>query len=149
MTDALHIRPLTADDKPAWAALWQAYLAFYETELPQEVYDTTFERICDPARTDQCAFLAVQDGTPVGLVHFIYHAHNWKVEPVCYLQDLYAVPAVRGTGVGRKLIEAVYDAADAAGAPTVYWMTQDFNATARQLYDRIGVLTPFIKYNRS
>ena len=57
-------------------------------------------------------------------------------------------PEVRGTGVGRALIEAVYTAADEAGAPSVYWLTQDFNHTARQLYDRIGVKTPFIRYNR-
>jgi len=51
-------------------------------------------------------------------------------------------------GIGRKLIEAVYDAADKAGSPSVYWLTQDFNSTARTLYDRTGVLTPFIKYQR-
>ncbi len=28
----------------------------------------------------------------------------------------------------------------------VYWHTQDFNATARQLHDRVANLTPFIKY---
>jgi GNAT superfamily N-acetyltransferase len=67
---------------------------------------------------------------------------------VCYLQDLYADPAVRGTGIGRKLIEAVYAAADAAGAPAVYWLTQDDNATGRRLYDRVGQLTNFIKYQR-
>ncbi|MEL7255814.1 MAG: GNAT family N-acetyltransferase [Pseudomonadota bacterium] len=148
MTDMISIRPITPADKPAWAKLWQGYLAFYETELPDEVYDTTFDRLCDPDKTDQCGLLAVQGGVPVGLVHYIFHAHNWKQDQVCYLQDLFAAPETRGTGVGRKLIEAVYDAADAAGAPSVYWMTQDFNTTARQLYDRIGVLTPFIKYNR-
>ena len=67
---------------------------------------------------------------------------------MCYLQDLYADPDVRGSGVGRALIEAVYAAADAANAPSVYWLTQDFNHQARKLYDRIGVLTPFIRYNR-
>ena len=70
------------------------------------------------------------------------------MENVCYLQDLYATPESRGTGVGRALIEAVYAAADTAGAPSVYWLTQDFNETARKLYDRIGVKTPFIKYSR-
>ena len=59
-----------------------------------------------------------------------------------------ADPDMRGKGVGRALIEAVYQAADQAGAPGVYWMTQDFNTTARQLYDRIGTLSPFIKYIR-
>ncbi|MEM7731524.1 MAG: GNAT family N-acetyltransferase [Pseudomonadota bacterium] len=148
MSQTVSIRPVTPADKAAWSDLWHAYLAFYETELPDEVYDTTFDRLCDTDRSDQCGLLAVLDGVPVGLVHYIYHAHNWKREQVCYLQDLFAMPETRGTGIGRKLIEAVYDAADAAGAPSVYWLTQDFNATARVLYDRIGVLTPFIKYNR-
>jgi GNAT superfamily N-acetyltransferase len=81
-------------------------------------------------------------------VHYIYHPHNWKREDVCYLQDLYAVPEYRGQGVGRALIEAVYKTADANGTPAVYWLTQDFNQTARQLYDRVATLTPFIKYTR-
>jgi hypothetical protein len=31
---------------------------------------------------------------------------------------------------------------------SVYWMTQEFNTKARRLYDRIGKVTPFIKYSR-
>ena len=73
---------------------------------------------------------------------------GWQAENTCYLQDLYVDPEIRGTGAGRALIEAVYDAADAAGAKGVYWTTQHFNSQARQLYDRIGKLTPFIKYSR-
>lgn len=144
----LEIRKIAPSDKPAWRELWTAYLEFYDSSVDEDVYSTTFERLCDPAKTDQQGLLAVLEGKPVGLVHYIYHAHNWRVEPVCYLQDLYADPSVRGTGVGRALIEAVYSQADADGAPAVYWLTQDFNTQARQLYDRIGSLTPFIKYSR-
>ena len=144
----LEITPIKADDRVEWQDLWAAYLAFYETTVPAEVYDTTFERLCAADRPHQNALMARQDGRAVGLVHYIFHPHNWKVEDVCYLQDLYASPDVRGTGVGRALIEAVYDAADRNGTPSVYWLTQDFNTTARRLYDRVGVLTPFIKYTR-
>ncbi|MEM7075469.1 MAG: GNAT family N-acetyltransferase [Pseudomonadota bacterium] len=144
----LTIRPITPGDKSAWRALWAPYLEFYETTLPDEVYDTTFTRLCDPGHTQQNGLLALLDGTPVGLVHYIYHAHNWRIEDVCYLQDLFTVPAARGQGVARALIEAVYARADADGRPVVYWLTQDFNTTARHLYDRIATLTPFIKYNR-
>ena len=147
MTDVT-IRPLTPDDEPAWRTLWTAYLEFYEATVPEEVYQATFKRLLSNDHPNQNAFLAVQGDVPVGLVHYIYHAHNWRVDEVCYLQDLYADPSVRGSGVGRKLIEAVYAAADADGRPSVYWMTQDFNHTARQLYDRIATLTPFIKYAR-
>lgn len=142
----LIIRPLTAQDRPEWGRLWTAYLAFYETTRPAEVFETTFSRLLGDA--PQHGLMAELDGQGVGLVHYIYHAHNWHIAPVCYLQDLYADPDVRGQGVGRALIEAVYQAADEAGAADTYWLTQEFNTPARQLYDRIGEETPFIKYTR-
>ncbi|WP_372674560.1 GNAT family N-acetyltransferase [Aquicoccus sp.] len=142
------ISPLSPADEHDWRRLWTGYLEFYETAVPEEVYQTTFARLCDPDHPPQNGLIARQDGRAVGLVHYIFHPHNWRVEDVCYLQDLYADPDVRGTGVGRKLIEAVYAAADANDTPSVYWMTQDFNETARRLYDRIATLTPFIKYQR-
>lgn len=144
----LSIRPVIASDKSAWKDLWRAYLEFYETTVPDRVYDTTFARLCSPVHADQNALMAVTQEGPVGLVHYIYHAHNWREEQVCYLQDLYVAPSARRIGAGRALIEAVYAAADADGRPAVYWTTQDFNHDARRLYDRIGQLTPFIKYVR-
>ena len=144
----LTIRPITAADESDWRRLWTAYLEFYESSVPEEVYRTTFARLLDPARTQQNGLLALRDGQAAGLVHYIFHPHNWRLEDVCYLQDLYTEPAFRGGGVGRALIEAVYEAADERGAPSVYWLTQDFNETARVLYDRVANLTPFIKYQR-
>ena len=143
------IRPLTRADEAAWRRLWRAYLAFYETERPEEIYATYFERLLGDDPQDFHGLIAEVDGEPVGLVHYVFHRHGWRIENVCYLQDLYVDPEIRGTGAGRALIEAVYAAADEAGAPAVYWLTQDFNATARQLYDRIGRVTPFIKYERA
>ena len=142
------IRPLRPEDRPDWAELWTGYLAFYETAVAPEVHDSTFARLLGEDPQDFSCFVAEQDGRLVGLVHYLFHRHAWKIERVCYLQDLFARPETRGTGVGRALIEAVYAEADRQGAPTVYWLTQDFNETARRLYDRIGVKTPFIKYNR-
>ncbi|GMG83363.1 GNAT family N-acetyltransferase [Paralimibaculum aggregatum] len=144
----MQIRRLTAADEAEWRRLWHGYLAFYETELPEEVYATSFARLLCEAEGDYQGFVAEQDGRLVGLVHYIYHRHGWRIEKVVYLQDLYVDPEIRGTGAGRALIEAVYAAADAAGCPSVYWLTQDFNHTARKLYDRVATLTPFIKYSR-
>lgn len=144
----LNIRPLRPEDETEWRRLWNAYLAFYETGVSEAVYATTFARLLDPGRAFQNALVAELDGRLVGLVHYIFHAHNWRIEDVCYLQDLYVDPATRGTGAGRALIEAVYAAADRNGTPAVYWLTQDFNETARRLYDRIAKVTPFIRYSR-
>jgi GNAT superfamily N-acetyltransferase len=147
-TPALTIRPLRATDRAQWAEMWTDYLIFYETSVKPEVYDSTFERLLGDDPRDFNALVAEQDGRLVGLTHYLFHRHAWKIEEVCYLQDLFARPESRGTGVGRALIEAVYDVADRHGAPAVYWLTQDFNETARHLYDRIAVLSPFIRYNR-
>lgn len=146
--DRLTVRALRAEDRPAWAEMWRDYLAFYKTTVPEAVYDSTFARLLGNDPRDFNALVAERKNRLVGLTHYLFHRHGWKIEEVCYLQDLYARPETRGTGVGRALIEAVYAAADAHGAPSVYWLTQDFNDTARHLYDRIGELTPFIKYQR-
>lgn len=142
------VRPLREDDQPAWRGLWTAYLDFYETSVAEEVYATTFHRLISEEVPEMGAFVAAVEGRPMGLVHYIFHRHCWRPEGVCYLQDLFVTPEARGTGTGRALIEAVYAEADRRGVPSVYWMTQDFNATARQLYDRIASVTPFIKYQR-
>ncbi len=145
---ALIIRPLKAADEQQWRRLWHDYLVFYKASVPDEVYASSFARLLGDDPQDFIGLVAELDGKLVGLTHYLFHRHGWKIENTCYLQDLYADPDVRGKGIGRALIEGVYAAADAAGAPAVYWLTQDFNTEARKLYDRIAVLTPFIKYQR-
>ena len=142
------IRPLRPEDDADWRRLWTGYLEYYKTTVPEVVYQTTFARLLGDDRRDFYCLVAEQDGHLVGLTHYLSHRHAWKVEEVIYLQDLYVDPTVRGTGAGRALIEAVYAVADAAGTPAVYWLTQDFNAQARMLYDRLAAVTPFIRYNR-
>lgn len=151
------IRALRPEDRAEWERLWRSYLEFYETELPDELFDLTFSRLLSRDPAEPRAFVAEApdqsagfgQGTELaGLVHFLYHAHCWKPRPVCYLQDLFVDPRFRGLHLGRKLIERVYQQATEDGAPDVYWLTQEFNHNARRLYDRVGVLTPFIKYQR-
>lgn len=67
------------------------------------------------------------------------------VEDVCYLQDLFTAPEARGEGVGRALIEYVYDQAKAVGSTRVYWQTHE-NNPARTLYDQVAQLTAFRRY---
>ena len=144
----LSIRPIGAEDYSVWRGLWAGYLAYYETSLPGAVIDTAFERLMSDDPTTFHGSLALRDGQALGLVHYVFHPHMWRVEPVCYLQDLYTSPEARGQGVARALIQSVYDAADAAGAPRVYWLTQEFNYKGRMLYDQVGTKTPFIRYDR-
>ena len=148
MSSDLHIRLIDQADRAAWQPLWHDYLAFYKTELPDSTYDATFARYADPGYADMRGWIAWQGDQALGLVHAIAHPHGWRPEPVTYLQDLFTVPAARGKGVARALIETVYADADAAGRPAVYWLTQTGNAAARALYDRIATPTDFMVYRR-
>lgn len=145
---SLIVRELRSEDETEWRTLWTGYLEFYETSVPEEVYQTFFRRLLGDDPQDFHGLVAEKDGALIGLTHYLFHRHGWKIENTVYLQDLFVSEAARGTGAGRALIEAVYQRADAAGCPSVYWMTQEFNATARQLYDRIATKTPFIMYRR-
>tara|TARA_R100000479_G_scaffold21495_1_gene8107 strand:- start:47 stop:514 length:468 start_codon:yes stop_codon:yes gene_type:complete len=153
MPDTLTIRPLRSEDWPAWRQLWAAYLDFYETTLPEAQFEASFTRLIAADTHDFHGFIATwgdgAEAPAIGLAHYLCHRHLWRQEPVCYLQDLFVAPQARGTGTGRALIEAVYAAADASGAPRVYWLTQEDNHTARKLYDRIGRLSGFVKYERT
>lgn len=142
------IRPIRAEDEAEWRVLWTGYLEFYETSVAEEVYQSTFARLLSDDPHEFRGLVAEKDGKLIGLTHYLFHRHAWKIENVIYLQDLFVSKDARGTGAGRALIEAVYAEADKAGCPAVYWLTQDFNTTARQLYDRIANLTPFIRYSR-
>ena len=149
MAGEITIRALRAEDRAQWDVLWEGYLTFYEATLAREIYDLTFARYIDPDQPGMFAFVAEMDGALVGLVHCICHPHGWKAQDVIYLQDLFTAPESRGKGVARALIEQVYAEQDARGLAGTYWMTQEFNATARALYDRVAEVTPFIKYQRA
>ena len=142
------IRAVEAGDRAAWTQLWKAYLAFYETALPEEVYASTWSRLLDPSEPTWGA-LALQDGEPVGLVHWIYHRTNWTIADTCYLQDLFVTPQGRGRGIGGALIDHVSAHATARGSSRVYWLTHESNAAARALYDKVSQRSGFIQYRRT
>jgi GNAT superfamily N-acetyltransferase len=142
---SLQIRPVSAADYVLWLPLWQGYQRFYQTEISPAISAVTWQRLLDPAEP-MFAALAWQDQQAVGLVHGIFHRSCWSTGDNCYLQDLFVSPDVRGAGIGRQLIEYVYNHAQAAGCAKVYWQTQEDNTQAQQLYERIASRTDFIQY---
>ena len=148
MTQPIQIKAATPTDYDQWLPLWQAYLHFYKTELPADVSQSTWQRFLDPNEPTHLA-LAWQGDKAVGLVQFIYHRSNWSIANACYLQDLFVSPQARGTGVGRLLIEHVYAAARDNQCAKVHWLTQETNATAIQLYERIAERPGFIQFRKT
>ena len=142
------IRSITDADFDVWLPLWKGYQAFYQVDIPEDATRTTWARMLNPVEPIHAA-LAYHEGRAVGLVHWIFHRSTWTPGDYCYLQDLFVDPEVRGTGHGRQLIEHVYAQARAAHAARVYWLTQETNTTARQLYDRVADQPGFIQYRKT
>lgn len=141
------VRSLGPGDRTDWDRLWQGYLDFYEAALPQQITERTWSRLLDP-QFDLYGLASVRGGRIVGICHYLFHPSTWSDGPYCYLEDLFVDPDARGAGAGRALIEAVYAAAEVRGAGRIYWATQEHNATARRLYDRLARRTPFVQYAR-
>ena len=146
------IRAARRDDYAQWKPLWDGYNAFYgregPTALDPEVTRVAWERFHDE-REPVHALVAEENGRLLGLAHYLFHRSTIAVPLVCYLQDLFTAPHARGKGVGRALIEAVYEKAREAGAARVYWQTHESNATARRLYDAIAERSGFIVYRHN
>lgn len=149
MTDTLLVRPIQPADHGAWRPLWDGYNAFYgrsgATALPEEITAATWQRFftaSEPVR----ALVAEHEGRVVGLVHYLFHRSTTRLHDVCYLQDLFTDEALRGRGVGRRLILGVYEAARQAGCSRVYWQTQTSNTPGRALYDKVAEHKGFIVY---
>ena len=148
---AFTIRPVAREDFQAWKVLWDGYNAFYgregPTALPDEITHKTWGRFFD-AKEPVHAIVAEASGDLVGLVHYLFHRSTIQIAPTCYLQDLFTMESVRGRGVGRLLVEAVYERAKLAGAERVYWHTHETNSVAMRLYNKVAERSGFIVYRK-
>jgi len=144
----IDVRTLLPEDRGAWDPLWTGYLSFYRSHLSAEVTDLTWQRFHDPAEPMH-ALGAWEGDDLLGLCHHLFHRSTWSLTTYCYLEDLFTLPAARGRGIGRRLIEATADAALAAGAEKLYWQTDASNRTARSLYDRVGHHDGSVLYERN
>ncbi len=146
----LCIRPVRRSDRAAWQPLWDGYNAFYgragETALPAAITEATWSRFFDPYEPVHALVAEAADGALLGLVHYLFHRSTTRIEPTCYLQDLFTAPDARGRGVGRALIEGVYAAVRDAGGQRVYWQTHTTNAAGRALYEQVARHEGFIIY---
>jgi len=141
----LIIRNVSAEDRLAWDALWQGYLVFYEHPLTSEQTDLTWSRLLDEEFALK-GLVAELDGAMVGIAHYYPTYSTWQPNPDLYLEDLFVDASVRGTGIGRALINGVAEIAAGIGSSKIFWQTHKNNVVARRLYDSIGELSEFVTY---
>ena len=144
---SIEIRPVQAADYVVWLPLWQGYQRFYMTDISEATTELTWQRFLDPAEPMGAA-LAWRGDEVLGLVHWVMHRSTWTCGDYCYLQDLFVAKGQRSGGVGRQLMQFVYDLAREAGCARVHWLTHESNQQAMLLYERIGERSGFIQYRK-
>ena len=135
----LKIRHMTSADLPAAESLRA------QTGHPESSADWQ----CALELSPTGCLVAESEGRLLGLTHYLFHRSTTAIAPNCYLQDLFTSAAARGKGVGRALIEGVYERARAAGSTRVYWQTHETNKAAMRLYDQVAKNGGFVVYSQA
>lgn len=141
---ALVIAPLCPAQQAQWQVLAQGFKDFYRNPTSAEEFNTAWQRLLTQDGVHGLG--ASIDGQLVGIAHYLFHTSTWA-PTMCYLQDLFTAPAARGKGVARALIDAVAAQAHLRGASRYYWLTQEHNAAARGLYDKVAVNRGMLRYD--
>ena len=141
----LTIRALEEKDKSQWLKLWAGYLEFYKSTISPEQTELTWKRLINN-ELKMFGFVAESEEGVIGFTHCLFRPSTWTETDYCYLEDLFVDPNIRGKGVGRALMNRVFDFAKEKDSKRVYWTTQEFNKTARILYDSITAVSEFVQY---
>lgn len=112
-------------------------LAEFENE-PEAVVNTAENLARDLFELNRCeAILAEQNGTVVGFALFYTSYSTWK-GACMYLEDLYVLPEVRGSGAGGKLFDRVVEIARERNFARMDWQILDWNTAAIEFYKKRG-----------
>ena len=141
----LNIREIKETDKDRWLELWAGYLEFYKSNLSPEQTEFTWKRLINNEQK-MYGFVAENESGVIGFTHCLFRPSTWTETDYCYLEDLFVDPNIRGKGVGRALMNRVVELAKEKNSKRVYWTTQEFNKTARVLYDSITSVSEFVQY---
>ena len=141
----LTIRALQEKDKSQWLKLWAGYLEFYKSTISSEQTELTWKRLINNEQK-MFGFVAETEEGVIGFTHCLFRPSTWTETDYCYLEDLFVDPNIRGKGIGRALMNRVIELAKEKKSKRVYWTTQEFNKTARFLYDSITPVSEFVQY---
>ncbi len=139
MNSEINIRPIAPDDATALARVIRATLTEFGAAKPGTAYyDAATDHLPELFQNipRSAYFVAEADGEILG-GGGIFPTENLPADTV-ELVKLYLLPAARGRGVGKALINQCLAAARAAGYAHIYLETTDELTQAIPLYERLG-----------
>ena len=83
-------------------------------------------------------FLAYRGNTPVGLSICFLGFSTFNAQPLINIHDMFVDASVRGTGIGRMLLEKIENKARALRCCRLTLEVREDNYVARGLYRKVG-----------
>jgi GNAT superfamily N-acetyltransferase len=83
--------------------------------------------------------VAETDGCLVGMCSLIFSISTWSAAPVCELQDVIVGHQHRRDDVGRGLVLAAQDVAQARGCVRLFLLAESWNFGAHAFYRSLGM----------
>jgi GNAT superfamily N-acetyltransferase len=134
----LTISRVTGEDLGELLPLVRAYCDFYEVSPPDDaLLDLSRALIGDPGH-EGVQLVARDSGDLVGFATVYWSWNTLIGARIGVMNDLYVIPAARGTGAAEALIRSCLDECREHGAAELTWQTAKDNARAQRVYDRMG-----------
>jgi GNAT superfamily N-acetyltransferase len=144
----IDVQPVAPGDEAVFLGLVDA-LADYE-RLPRPTPEARERLARDGFGEDPLfrAYLARLDGQPVGYAITFFTYSSFLARPTLYLEDLFVLPEVRRSGVGKALFTFLAGEAVRRGCGRMEWVVLDWNQLAIDFYERLGArrLTEWYTY---
>ncbi len=135
-TPAVHLRHATQADVPVILNLIHE-LAEYERKEVAATEELLRESLFGPRATAE-VLLAEMGAATVGYAVYFSICSTFAGRAGIYLEDLYVQPAVRGQGIGRKMLAHVARLAIERNCDRLVWSVLDWNAPAIRFYKELG-----------
>jgi ribosomal protein S18 acetylase RimI-like enzyme len=131
------VRRATRGDAESVAGLLHDFQG--EFDEPSPGVEALTERYEDLISKREMIVLLAGDG-PDGFAQLRFRPWVYSAGPNAhsYLEELYVVPALRGQGIGRALLDAAIEAARTEGATHMELGTSENDEAARALYESSG-----------
>jgi len=140
------IRAICQTDEKTWTKLWLQYMDFYETNIASEITQNTFKKLLVNDDKMGCLLACDENNIPIGFLTYVTHRSTWKLNPVCYLNDLFVCNNHRKNGVASQLLNQLKKLSDQFGWSQIYWLTKPDNFIAQKFYEKIATGQPWIEY---
>lgn len=130
----MKIRKYNENDIPAIIGLIKD-LALFE-KAPDKVTNSV-ERMKNEQEYFNCFVAENNDGEIIGIALYFFAYFTW-VGKSLYLDDLYIKPEYRGSKIGTKLLNKIFEVAKEESCQRLRWQVIDWNEPAIKFYKKCG-----------